>query len=190
MNAFRHILIVFIGTFAFACLLSANSQFFLTGLQSPYFALPLLLVVILVGIIFDIIGVAVAAADETPLHARASRKQPGAVQALALVKNADKVANFCNDVVGDICGTLSGSLGAAIAILLPWGDTWAKLALMAGFVAALTVGGKAIGKTFAINESTNIIFSVGRMIAWLRYLLSFGRNKNTRGKKNLRGKNK
>lgn len=190
MKALRHTLIVFLASFIIAFFLSANSQIFLTEIQSPFSALPLLLLVILVGIIFDIIGVAVAAADETPLNARASCKQQGASQALLLVKNADKVANFCNDVIGDICGTLSGGIGAAIALILPFGQTWVNVALTVAIVSSLTVGGKALGKSFAINEATNIIFAVGRLMAWVGLIFTFGKTKNNRGKKNLKGKNK
>ena len=60
------------------------------------------------GIVFDIIGVAVTAADERPFHSMAAHKTPGAREALGLIRRANKVSSFCNDVVGDICGIISG----------------------------------------------------------------------------------
>ncbi len=177
-------------TFIIAFTLSANSQLVLTGLKIPIAAFSLLVLVVLVGIIFDIIGVAVAVADEAPFHARACRKLDGAHQALNLIRNADKVSNFCCDVVGDICGTLSGSLGAAIVFTLPWNNgsrAWLASALMAGFVAAITVGGKAISKSYAIKEANTVIDRVSKLIFWLN---SFINKPPKRGKNNLKGKNK
>lgn len=148
------------GTFFVAGILSANSQFVLTNLELPIVALVLLVLVVLVGIIFDIIGVAVTVADEAPFHAKAARKIAGANHALRLIRNNNKVANFCCDVVGDICGTLSGSLGAAVALSLPWNSgsvAWLAAAVVAGLVAALTVGGKAISKAYAIGYANLIV---------------------------------
>ena len=55
---------------------------------------------ILLGIVFDIIGVAVTAADERPFHSMAAHRTPGAREALGLIRKANKVSSFCNDVVG------------------------------------------------------------------------------------------
>ena len=79
-------------------------------------AFTVLLAFILLGILFDIIGVAVTAADEKPFHSMAARRTPGAREALGLIRKADKVSSFCNDVVGDICGIISGSTGAVIVV--------------------------------------------------------------------------
>ena len=128
----------------------------------------ILLVIVLLGIVFDIIGMAVATADEKPFHSMASRKVPGAHEAIRLLRNAERVSSICNDVVGDICGVVSGSASATIAALIlsnmetgwPRGISLAMSALVAG----LTVGGKAIGKTFAVNSCTQIVHLVGRGI--------------------------
>ena len=130
-----------------------------------------LLVIILVGIVFDIIGMAVATADEKPFHSMAARKVPGALEAIRLLRNAERVSSICNDVVGDICGVVSGSASATIAvqILRNFDFTWPQMIslLMSAMAAGLTVGGKAIGKTFAINSCTTIVHGVGRVIWWL-----------------------
>jgi len=105
------------GAFLMAMLISLPSQSAMQGVHL-LLALPLLLLIILVGVMFDVLGVAVTAADDTPFHAMSAKKLPGARQALWLLRRADRVASFCNDVVGDLCGTLSGAAAAAIAYRL------------------------------------------------------------------------
>ena len=62
------------------------------------------------------IGVAVAAADEKPLHAMGADRVHGSRQAIWLVRRAGRVANICNDVVGDVSGTISGAITASLAV--------------------------------------------------------------------------
>ena len=126
----------------------------------------------LLGIIFDIIGVAVTSADEKPFHSMAARKVPGALDAIRLLRNAERVSSICNDVVGDICGVVSGSASATIAaqVLSNFDFSFPQVVtlLMSALVAGLTVGGKAIGKTVAIKSCTNIVATVGKLIYTLR----------------------
>ncbi len=128
----------------------------------------ILLGIILVGILFDIIGVAVTSADEKPFHSMAARKVPGAHEAITLLRNAERVSSICNDVVGDICGVVSGSASATISalIIVNMEANWKMIVslAMSALVAGLTVGGKAVGKTFAINSCTTIVHAAGRVI--------------------------
>ncbi len=145
----------------------------------------ILLAIVLIGIVFDIVGMAVASADERPFHSMAARKVPGAVEAIRLLRNAERVSSICNDVVGDICGVVSGSASATIAaqILGNFQLSWPQLIslAMSALVAGLTVGGKAIGKTFAINSSTAIVHGVGRVLYFFGHLSQiFSRKKNKR----------
>jgi CBS domain containing-hemolysin-like protein len=146
----------------------------------------ILLAIIFVGIIFDIIGMAVASADEKPFHSMAARKVPGAQNAIKLLRNAERVSSICNDVVGDICGVVSGSASATIAAqILQHGDFgWPQLISlgMSAFCAGLTVGGKAVGKTFAVNSATEIVHAVGKIIHWLSHIPEFlcSKKKNKR----------
>ena len=137
-------------------------------------AFVILLIIILLGILFDIIGMAVASADEKPFHSMASRKVVGAQEAIALLRNAERVSSICNDVVGDICGVVSGSASATIAlqVISNFEFTWPQVItlLMSAFAAGLTVGGKAIGKGFAVNSSTEIVHMVGKIIYRLHRL--------------------
>ena len=149
--------------------------------SSMVVAFLILLAIIFIGIVFDIIGMAVASADERPFHSMASRKVAGAQEAIALLRNAERVSSICNDVVGDICGVVSGSASATIAlqILSNFEFTWPKVVslLMSALAAGLTVGGKAIGKSFAVNSSTQIVHSVGKFISWFRNGQSKGNRK-------------
>ena len=137
-------------------------------------AFAILLGIVFLGIIFDIIGMAVATASEKPFHSMAARKVPGAQEAIRLLRNAERVSSICNDVVGDICGVVSGSASATIAaLLLTHVDTvWPRAVSlgMSALVAGLTVGGKAIGKTIAVNSCTQIVHLVGRFLYTLNRL--------------------
>ena len=134
----------------------------------------ILLIIIFVGIIFDIIGMAVATADEKPFQSMAARKVPGAHEAIALLRNAERVSSICNDVVGDICGVVSGSASATIAtlILMNVEVGWPRgiSLVMSALVAGLTVGGKAIGKNIAVKSCTSIVHLVGRIVCTLNRL--------------------
>ena len=132
----------------------------------------ILLLIILVGIVFDVLGVAVTSADEAPFHSMAARKVPGSQEAIRLLRSAERVSSICNDVIGDICGVVSGSASATIAAqVLARGEfRWPQLLslLMSALVAGLTVGGKAIGKTVAIGSCTQIVHTAGKLLYWLR----------------------
>ncbi|MBR5570177.1 MAG: hypothetical protein IKW10_04705 [Oscillospiraceae bacterium] len=130
----------------------------------------ILLVIILLGILFDVIGVAVTSADEKPFHSMAAHKVNGAQEAIKLLRNTEKVSTICNDVIGDVCGVVSGSASAAIAaqVLAKADLTSADMVtlLMSALVAGLTVGGKAIGKVFAVHSCTKIVEKTGKVI-WM-----------------------
>jgi CBS domain containing-hemolysin-like protein len=135
-------------------------------------AFAILAVFILLGIGFDIIGVAVTAAEEAPFHSMAARRVRGAAESLRLIKNADKVSSFCNDVIGDVSGIVSGSTAALIAARFVRGfsvDGMLTPILISAAVTGLTIGGKAAGKALAIKKSTAIVHKVGRMLHILRF---------------------
>lgn len=123
-----------------------------------------LLIVILIGIIFDMIGVAVTTCAEHPFHAMASRKIKGAKTAIKLIKNKDKVSSFCNDVIGDICGIVSGTAGVIIATSIAKDSIICSL-LVTATISSLTIGGKALGKKVAVNKSENITRIVSKILS-------------------------
>ena len=163
----RWVVTIFIVTIFISGSISLLSDLIMSG-SSMAVAFLILLLIILVGIVFDIIGMAVATADEKPFHSMAARKVPGAQESIALLRNAERVSSICNDVVGDICGVVSGSASATIAaqILANFEFTWPQVIslAMSALAAGLTVGGKAIGKSFAVNSCTAIVHSVGRLL--------------------------
>jgi len=126
---------------------------------------------IIIGIVFDVIGVAMTAASEAPFNSMATRRQRGAAESLRMVKNANRVTCYCNDVIGDVTGIVSGTTAALIAARLMDGLNTENLLFPVGIsavVTGLTVGGKAIGKTLAFNKSTEIVLSVGKVLNMLR----------------------
>ena len=134
-------------------------------------AVLLLLFFVLIGIVFDIIGLAVATASEKPFHSMSSRRVTGAPHALWLLRRAEKVSSFCNDVVGDVSGIITGAtaavLAARAAVDIAVSPVIAQL-VVASLAAALSVGGKALGKGLALHHNTQIVHWLGRVL----YLLS------------------
>ena len=165
----KWIITIFLSTVVISAVFSTISNMLLgqAGLVPAFF---ILLVIVLIGILFDIIGVAVTAADVKPFHSMAAHRVPGAQEALKLLRNAEKVSSFCNDVVGDICGIISGTASASIVLLILANrqsvGTRAQLLEigMAAVVSGLTVGGKAVGKTFAMTKSTSIVHCASKVI--------------------------
>jgi len=131
------------------------------------FGIVLLILVITLGVIFDMIGVAVTAADIVPFNSMASRKVKGAKIAIKLKQNADKVSSFCNDVFGDICGVISGSIGVIISSSLSKviniNSLYISL-LVTAVIASITIGAKALCKSFAINKSNIILYKSSKFI--------------------------
>ena len=176
----RWVVTIFLVTIVVSSLISFASDVLMAN-SSMGIAFLILLVIIFIGIVFDIIGMAVATADEKPFHSMAARKVPGAQESIKLLRNAERVSSICNDVVGDICGVVSGSASATIAaqILSNFEFTWPQVIslAMSALAAGLTVGGKAVGKTFAVNSCTQIVHLVGKLIASFHKFTGKGRKK-------------
>lgn len=164
----RWVITIFFVTILVSGTISFTSDLIMAA-STMFVAFIILLAIILIGIIFDVIGVAVTSADEKPFHSMAARKVPGAQESIRLLRNAERVSSICNDVVGDICGVVSGSASATIAaqVLKNFELSLENVIplIMSALVAGLTVGGKAVGKTFAMNSCTKIVHGVGK-ITW------------------------
>lgn len=191
-SAALYTLMVFVGTFFTACAMTLASTLVLEQMTTFLVGFAILVLVILVGVVFDIVGTAVSVSGQSHLNAKASRRIPGAKKALLLVKNASRVANICNDVVGDICGTVSGGLGTALAALLISGGGWQGLMASVGIsggIAAATVAGKALGKNFAIDNADEIIYRVGCLLD-LPEVIRYHMESRELAEKKKAGKNK
>jgi len=167
LDNLRSSIIIAIMTFFIAVAVSSVSQ-----TQVQYVSLPMaviiLLVIIIVGVLSDMVGVAATVAREEPFNARAAKKVFGAKWALYLSRNGDKVASLMCDIIGDICGTISGAVGAVMAIklvnLYGFSNFFTSLIII-GLASALTVGGKAFFKYYGIKNSNEIIFLSGKLLA-------------------------
>ena len=157
--------VFFISVILSAILSLVSNQ--LLGQASMGVSFAILFSFIALGVLFDIIGVAVTTADERPFHSMASHREPGAKEALRLIRRASQVSSFCNDVVGDICGIVSGATAAVIVVELNRYLTVSSVLLslvITALVSGLTIGGKAIGKVYAIERSTSVVYLVGKVL--------------------------
>ena len=131
-------------------------------------AVLILFAFVFIGIIFDIIGLSVATANEKPFNSMAAQRIKAGKTGLSLIRKADQVSSFCNDVIGDICGVVSGSAAATVAIRLAMimgiDSLWVNL-ILCGLVSAITVGGKAIGKAIGLNYSIEVVTLVAKIMA-------------------------
>lgn len=135
------------------------------------FGIVVIILVIFIGILFDMIGIAVTAADEKPFHAMNAKKVRGAALAVKYIKNSAKLSSFCNDVVGDICGIISGTIGVIIATDIAsifHLDVILTNLFVTAIIASLTIGGKAMGKSLAVNKSNTILFKFAKIISYFK----------------------
>ena len=165
------VVIAFSLSFCITAILSAVSDKVVSVMHVVIAAIVLVLI-IAIGIIFDIIGLAITTADIAPFNSMAARRLKTGQKAVWLINNAEKASSFCNDIVGDIAGVVSGATGAGIAIKL-FSSMDADIAFLltlalTSFVSAFTVGGKALGKTVAIKHSTAIVTSVAKILCGFR----------------------
>ena len=138
-------------------------------IPNVYIAISIILIIlfILLGVLFDIIGIAVATSDDKIFHSMATKKVKGSKLAINFIKKKEKVSSFCNDVIGDICGVVSGSCGLAVAIKLSNMYDWNLLIttiLITSLISALTIGGKALGKSIAVNKGSYIVFNFAKVL--------------------------
>ncbi len=157
--------------FIIAFFLSFGLSFFAEITIKQSTLLPSILITFLFiffGIFFDIVGVSVTASDEAIFHSMSARKVRGAKVAVFFKKNADKVSSFCCDVIGDICGVISGAAGITITSLMVSNyhyDLLLTTLFVTGLISALTIGGKALGKSFAINKSNLILYRFAKFVS-------------------------
>ena len=163
----KWIIEIVIMAFAISFALSLVSQTTIPKL-STWIGVIITLVFVGLGIMFDIVGVAVNSADEKVFHSMNARKVKGSKVAVIFKKNADKVSSFCNDVIGDICGIISGAAGTTIAVNIAKALNVELLFVnltVAAIIAALTIGGKAMGKSFAMNKSDIILYEFAKIVS-------------------------
>ena len=141
------------------------------GSSGTFLSFVVLFFFIALGIVFDMIGIAAASATEKEFHSMAAHRVRGAKEAVWMTRNAEKVSSICNDVVGDICGIVSGATGALIVANITAGMNGVQVVLISllitGMISALTIGGKAAGKGVAIAFSSRVLSICGRILSLL-----------------------
>lgn len=140
------------------------------GITGIAVAILVIIVFVSLSIITDMIGVATTSASTEPFRAMASKKVRGAKEALKLLSKADRVSSICCDVIGDVCGILSGAAGASIVVKFAL-EAESPLSiiiasLVSAVVASMTIFGKSICKKYAIDNSTSIVIKVGKVLSW------------------------
>ncbi len=178
-----------VGTFVLAIIFSIITSNSINKLKTSI-SFIILLLIIIIGIIFDAFGIAVTRAEEKPFHSMAAKKIDEARVAIRLIKNAGVVSNFCNDVVGDISGIISGGIGTTLVIRIinnyNIGSTTIITILMTSAIAAITVGGKALGKSIALLHYEKITYSMAKFINIIEKIFNikfFSKNKKKQSKK-------
>lgn len=160
-------------TLLLAAAVNTGSELALTDSQW-WLATIITVVILLLGVVFDIIGTAATACDIGPFHSMSSRKIRGAKMAVRLAQKKDIVSSVCCDIVGDICGIVSGVCGAALAseaidglgLATAW-NVVIKVAIYS-VISTLTITFKAIGKNIAVKKANGIIMGVAKMLSIFR----------------------
>lgn len=169
-DRFKWLITVCILSFILSIIFSFTSEMVIPNINI-IFGIVVILIFILISIVFDMIGVAITAAEEKPFHSMASKKVKGSKHSVILLKNSDKLASICNDVIGDVCGVVSGSAGMLVASSIAkefnLNSSFVVL-IVTALIASLTITGKAFGKSKAIKKSEEITFKVGKILNFFK----------------------
>lgn len=138
-----------------------------------YICVIVLIVLLILNIGCDMLANAIITCQPTAFHAMASNKIKGAKRAVSLCKHATKLGSIFADVIGDICGIVSGAAGTALVVYIAAktsGNIWEIVASIgvSAVIGALTVGGKAIFKHFAIKYNKQIVFSFAKFLTFFK----------------------
>ena len=142
------------------------SVVFSTISQSLFPTLPNILSVVVIlffialSTIFDMIGVAIASTNKEKL--KKDQFKDCWQTANKLCDNTEKVSSFCCDVVGDICGILSGAGGVSLVLNLDIKDANLYLlvtCLVSSLIAGLTIFAKAIMKKKAVQKAEQVLLT-------------------------------
>lgn len=134
-------------------------------------AIVVILLFVFIAIVADMLSVAITACDMKPFRAMASKKVRGAKEAIKLKQNDDRMASIFGDIVGDVCGILSGAAGATVAsaiitdkIVGFWGIVIASL--VSAIIAGITISGKALMKRYSIDHAESIVMKFAKFLSF------------------------
>lgn len=153
-------------SFALTVLFSFVTEISITEKSPVWVCVIVLLVLLVLNIGCDVLANAIISCTPDAFYAMASNKIKGAKRSVTFCRNASKLGSIFADVIGDICGIVSGAAGAALAVIVAvnGGSTKQIIAsiVVSAIIGALTVGGKALFKHFAIKYSHGIVFGFAR----------------------------
>ena len=161
---------VFFLSFALTVLFSFLTEISVKG-SPAYVCIIVLLVLLVLNISCDVLANAIISISPEAFHAMASNKIKGAKRAVYFCRNATKLSSIFADVIGDICGIVSGAAGAALVVdVAVTGTTWELIASIgiSAAIGALTVGGKAIFKHFAVKFNKQIVFGFAKFTTFFK----------------------
>lgn len=184
----RYIFLIGISAFFIAVSFTLLSEIFASKLNNLFLSFAFLFIIMIINILADLVGTAVTAASHAPFNAKAAKRVPGAFQGLQLIKNADRVANIANDVLGDITTTVSGALGISIVVQIMKGgpqlDQFWLNVLLTALISVAIVTGKAFGKKISLSYPDEVVFFVGGILAKIEAVTGFSFFKSQRGVRN------
>lgn len=187
----RYIFMVGIGSFFLAVTFTIFSETFASRLNSLTLSFVFLIFIMTINIAADVVGMAVTAASHVPFNAKAAKKVEGATHGLKLIRNADRVSNVLNDVIGDITTAVSGALGISIVVQIiragPHLNQFWLNVLFTALISVFIVTGKAAGKKIALSNPDKVVFMVGRMLARIERIFGYRPFQNSSLPKNKKG---
>lgn len=151
-------------SFALTVIFSFLTEIAIQG-SPAYICIIVLVVLLVINISCDILANAIVSCMPEAFHAMASNKIKGAKRAVVFCKNQTKLSSIFADVIGDICGIVSGAAGTALVVHFATEGSTLELILsivVSALIGALTVGGKAICKHFAIKFNKQITFGFAK----------------------------
>lgn len=187
----RYIFQVGIGSFFLAVTFTIFSETFASRLNNLVLSFVFLIFIMTINIAADMVGMAVTAASHVPFNAKAAKRVEGARHGLNLIRNADRVSNILNDVIGDITTAVSGALGISIVVQIiragPHLNQFWLNVLFTALISVFIVTGKAAGKKIALSNPDKVVFMVGRMLARIERIFGYRPFQKNRLPKNKKG---
>lgn len=161
---------VFFLSFVLTVIFSFLTEVSVKG-SPAYVCVIVLLVLLILNIGCDVLANAIMSISPEAFHAMASNKIKGAKRAVTFCRNATKLSSIFADVIGDICGIVSGAAGAALVTIVATTGTTGELIASIGIsaaIGALTVGGKAVFKHFAVKFNKQIVFGFAKFTTFFK----------------------
>lgn len=186
-NSTRWALKTFILSICLSIVFSVISQSLFPHL-SVVMSIFIIVFFIVLSTIFDMIGVAVTSAELERLKTYENSK--GFDTATKLVLNTEKVSSFCGDVVGDICGILSGAGGVSLVLSMNITEPdvyFIVTCVISSLIAGLTIFSKAIMKGYAVSNAEKVVIKTAKLLEFSPRTLIL--KKNIRKKCKKRKKN-